>query len=106
MVTRIITNLSNDLRVWVQLYQSSSKLGCCREVVGFAEDTHSTTKRDLHVRWLQLAVSEICRQLQTPLDVIWVFLNNTSTLKLYRDTKEVFSSEGDCIAPLKIPFRQ
>jgi hypothetical protein len=76
------TNLSDNLRIRVQLDESPSKLSSCRVVIGFAEDSHGTSQRNLHVSRLHFAMSEVCSQLQTSLQVIWVLLSNLTARKL------------------------
>jgi hypothetical protein len=55
-------HLCNDLRVWVQLQQSSREFSRRRVVVRLGENPDRAAQRDLHVRRLQLTMRKVYRQ--------------------------------------------
>jgi hypothetical protein len=43
---------------------------------------------------------EVCREFETPLNVVRVFLSYTASLKLYGDSEEVFTPGSNSVSPL------
>jgi hypothetical protein len=50
---------------------------------------------------LELAMSEVRRKLKTPFNVVWLFLCNSTALKLNRHTQQVLASGGHGVTPLQ-----
>jgi hypothetical protein len=94
------TNLSGNFGIRVQLQKTSGEPGSRCMVVCFREDVDSATEGDLHMRRLQCAMSEVCGKFKTPLNVIRVFLRNTSSFEFNRDTEEIFARRSDSVSPL------
>ena len=69
-------------------------------IIRLCEDIDGATECDLHMRRLQRTTCEICRKFEASLNVIGVFLRNTSPFKLYRDAEKIFASSGNGVSPL------
>jgi hypothetical protein len=96
-----MTDLSDDLRIRVEVNEPPRELRGRGMVVRFGEDVDSASKRNLQVRRLQLTVSEVRSQLQASLDVVRIFLGNAATLQFYGDTEEVFARRSHGFSPLR-----
>ena len=84
------TYLRHNLGIGIQLQQSTGESCGSDMVVRLGKNTNSATQRDLEMRWRQLAVSEVGRELQIPTDVVRLILGDTSALDLQAHTKEIF----------------
>ena len=61
-------------------------------VIGFSEHSNGTTQSNLHVRWLKVAMSEVCREFKVSLDIRWLCFNYPTTFQFQANTKEVLPS--------------
>lgn len=57
--------------------------------------THGRLEGELLVGRLEVAVGEVGRQLELPLDVVGLLGDQSTTLELHRETKDVLSARVD-----------
>lgn len=81
------TDLSDDFSGRVQLEEPPRETGSMCMVVCLSKDTNRTPQCDLKVEGLELAVRKVRRKFQAACDVLRLFLRDTSSLELDRDTK-------------------
>jgi len=94
------TNLGSNFGIRVQLQKTSSEPGSRCMIIRFCEDVDGATESDLHMWRLQCTMGEVCGKFKTPLNVVRVFLRNTSSFKFNRDTEEIFARRSDSVSPL------
>src|SRR6266404_3267816 len=90
----------DNFRIRIEVKQFPCEFSSAPCVPGFCEDLNSTAQSNAEMRRLELTMREVRCEFKTSLDVVWLFLSNTTALELNRNTQQILASCGHCITPL------